>query len=51
MATKPERRFKVVADNRRARFNYAIGDKEQQLPLAGVGEPLRKFSATCFGKS
>ncbi|MGB7855046.1 MAG: SsrA-binding protein, partial [Pseudolabrys sp.] len=26
MATKPERRFKVVADNRKARFNYAIGE-------------------------
>ena len=26
MAKKPERRFKVVADNRKARFNYAIGE-------------------------
>ena len=26
MAAKPERRFKVVADNRKARFNYAIGE-------------------------
>jgi SsrA-binding protein len=26
MATKPERCFKVVADNRKARFNYAIGE-------------------------
>jgi SsrA-binding protein len=26
MAEKPARRFKVVADNRKARFNYEIGD-------------------------
>ena len=26
MAAKPERRFKVVADNRKARFNYEIGE-------------------------
>ena len=26
MAAKPERAFKVVADNRKARFNYQIGE-------------------------
>ena len=26
MAAKSERRFKVVADNRKARFHYEIGD-------------------------
>jgi SsrA-binding protein len=26
MAAKPERPFKLVADNRKARFNYAIGE-------------------------
>ena len=26
MAAKPERRFKIVADNRKARFNYEIGE-------------------------
>ena len=26
MAAKPDPRFKVVADNRKARFNYAIGE-------------------------
>ena len=32
-------------------LTVTIGDKSQQLPLAGVGEPLKKFSATCFGRS
>ena len=26
MAAKPERQFKAVADNRKARFNYEIGE-------------------------
>ena len=32
-------------------LTLTIGDKSQQVPLAGGGEPLKKFSATCFGKS
>jgi hypothetical protein len=32
-------------------LTLTIGDKSQQVPLAGVGEPLKKFSATCFGRS
>jgi hypothetical protein len=32
-------------------LTVAVGDKSQQVPLAGVAEPLKKFSATCFGKS
>ena len=32
-------------------LTVTIGDKSQQVPLAGVAEPLKKFSATCFGKS
>ena len=36
MAAKPERRFKVVADNRRARFNYEIGETfEAGIVLTG----------------
>jgi SsrA-binding protein len=36
MAAKPERRLKVVADNRRARFNYEIGDTfEAGIALTG----------------
>ena len=32
-------------------LTVTIGDKSQQLPLAGVAEPLKKFSAAYFGKS
>ncbi|HEU5019271.1 MAG TPA: SsrA-binding protein, partial [Pseudolabrys sp.] len=36
MAAKPERRVKVVADNRRARFNYEIGESfEAGIALTG----------------
>jgi hypothetical protein len=37
--------------NGKGPLTVKIGEKEQQLPLSGVGEPLKKFSATCFGKS
>ena len=37
MASKPERNFKVVADNRKARFNYQIGDVfEAGIALTGT---------------
>jgi SsrA-binding protein len=37
MAPKPERKFKVVADNRKARFNYAIGEVfEAGIALTGT---------------
>lgn len=32
-------------------LTVTVGDKSQQVPLSGVAEPLKKFSATCFGKS
>lgn len=32
-------------------LTVTVGDKSQQLPLAGVAAPLQKFSATCFGRS
>jgi hypothetical protein len=32
-------------------LTVTVGEKSQQVPLAGVAEPLKKFSATCFGKS
>lgn len=36
MASKPERAFKVVADNRKARFNYEIGETfEAGIALTG----------------
>jgi SsrA-binding protein len=48
MAAKPERRLKMVADNRRARFNYAIGDTfEAGIVLTGSEvKSLRAGKAT-----
>ncbi|HET9175641.1 MAG TPA: SsrA-binding protein SmpB [Pseudolabrys sp.] len=48
MAAKPERRLKVVADNRKARFNYAIGETfEAGIVLTGSEvKSLRAGKAT-----
>jgi SsrA-binding protein len=48
MAAKPERRFKVVADNRKARFNYEIGETfEAGIVLTGSEvKSLRSGKAT-----
>ncbi len=48
MAAKPERRIKVVADNRRARFNYEIGETfEAGIVLTGSEvKSLRQGKAT-----
>jgi SsrA-binding protein len=48
MAKSPERRLKVVAENRKARFNYEIGDTfEAGIPLAGSEvKSLRSGKAT-----
>jgi SsrA-binding protein len=48
MATKPERRFKVVAENRKARFNYEIGETyEAGIVLTGSEvKSLRSGKAT-----
>jgi SsrA-binding protein len=48
MAAKPERAFKVVADNRKARFNYEIGEKfEAGVSLTGSEvKSLRAGKAT-----
>ncbi|HZP74697.1 MAG TPA: SsrA-binding protein SmpB [Pseudolabrys sp.] len=48
MAAKEERRFKVVADNRRARFNYEIGETfEAGIVLTGTEvKSLRNGKAT-----
>jgi SsrA-binding protein len=48
MAQKPERRFKVVSENRKARFNYEIGDKfEAGIALTGSEvKSLRSGKAT-----
>ena len=48
MAAKPERRFKVVADNRKARFHYEIGESfEAGIALTGSEvKSLRAGKAT-----
>jgi SsrA-binding protein len=48
MAAKPERAFKVVADNRKARFNYELGEKfEAGVALTGTEvKSLRAGKAT-----
>jgi SsrA-binding protein len=48
MAAKPDPNFKVVADNRRARFNYAVGDTfEAGIALTGTEvKSLRTGKAT-----
>jgi SsrA-binding protein len=48
MASKPERTFKVVADNRKARFNYELGEKfEAGVALTGTEvKSLRAGKAT-----
>jgi SsrA-binding protein len=48
MVPKPERRFKVVSENRKARFNYEIGDKfEAGIALTGSEvKSLRTGKAT-----
>jgi SsrA-binding protein len=48
MAEKPTRAIKVVADNRKARFNYAIGDTfEAGLALTGTEvKSIRNGKAT-----
>ena len=48
MAKAPERRLKVVAENRKARFNYEIGDTyEAGIALTGSEvKSLRSGKAT-----
>jgi SsrA-binding protein len=48
VASKPEFNFKIVADNRRARYNYEIGEKfEAGLALTGTEvKSLRTGKAT-----
>ena len=48
MAAKPEPRFKIVAENRKARFNYEIGEKfEAGIALTGSEvKSLRSGKAT-----
>ena len=52
MAAKPERRFKVVADNRRARFNYEIGETfEAGIVLTGSEVKSMRAGKTSIAES
>ena len=52
MAAKPERRFKVVADNRRARFNYEIGETfEAGIALTGSEVKSLRAGKATIGES
>ena len=66
LTNQPAFRYETNIDNRalgifRAEFmpmlngkgplTITIGEKSEQLPLTGVAEPLKRFSAACFGKS
>ena len=44
MAARPERRFKVVADNRKARFNYEIGET-YEAGIALTGSEVKSLRA------
>jgi SsrA-binding protein len=44
MAAKPERRFKVVAENRKARFNYEIGET-YEAGIALTGSEVKSLRA------
>jgi hypothetical protein len=37
--------------NGKGPLKLTIGEKSQDVPLAGVAEPLKKFNAACFGRS
>lgn len=36
--------------NGKGPLTITIGEKSQALPLAGVAEPLKRFSGVCFGR-
>src|ERR1700741_2005175 len=52
MAAKPDPRFKLVADNRKARFNYAIGGVfEAGLALTGSGAKSMRAGKASIAES
>jgi SsrA-binding protein len=52
MAAKSDPRFKVVADNRKARFNYAIGETfEAGIALTGSEVKSMRAGKTSIGES
>ena len=52
MAAKPDPRFKLVADNRKARFNYAIGETfEAGIALTGSEVKSLRAGKTSIAES
>jgi SsrA-binding protein len=52
MAAKPDPRFKLVADNRKARFNYAIGEVfEAGIVLTGSEVKSMRAGKTSIAES
>ena len=52
MAAKPDPKFKVVADNRKARFNYAIGETfEAGIALTGSEVKSMRAGKTSIAES
>ena len=52
MAAKPDPRFKLVADNRKARFNYAIGETfEAGIALTGSEVKSMRAGKTSIAES
>src|SRR4030088_1824953 len=52
MAAKPDRKLKVVADNRKARFNYEIGEVfEAGIALTGTEVKALRLGKATIGES
>jgi SsrA-binding protein len=52
MAAKAERKFKIVADNRKARYNYAIGETfEAGIALTGSEVKSMRVGKVSIGES
>src|ERR1700739_569637 len=52
MATKPERKLRVVADNRKARFNYFIDETmEAGVALTGTEVKSLRLGKATIGES
>src|SRR6267154_997319 len=52
MAAKPDRKLRVVADNRKARFNYEIGEVfEAGIALTGTEVKALRLGKATIGES
>src|SRR2546429_9366017 len=52
MAAKPDRKLRVIADNRKARFNYEIGEVfEAGIALTGTEVKALRLGKATIGES